>query len=242
MGTESQTIPAEADGVGATADMRTATPYDRAVFVDHLIYVSDDLDATAAAVRDLLGLGSVPGGVHPGGTYNIIVPLGPPAYLELLGVADAQGDNGRLLTDHLAAEGEHLVQWAIRVHDIEAVAERLGVMPHSGSVTNADGSTATWRGVAHPDPERLLPFVIEYANFEERHRRREAQFAAARHDVVPGPIARVEVGGDERELRAWLGPNDLPVVFAGGAPGITTAAIATGVGEVNIPRRLRPRS
>jgi Glyoxalase-like domain len=81
--------------------MRTATPYDRAVFVDHLIYVSDDLDATAAAVRDLLGLGSVPGGVHPGGTYNIIVPLGPPAYLELLGVADAQGDNGRLLTTWL---------------------------------------------------------------------------------------------------------------------------------------------
>jgi Glyoxalase-like domain len=206
--------------------------------LDHFIYVSDDPEAAAGAIRSLFGFGSVPGGVHPGGTCNVIVPLAPPQYLELVGVADPEGNVGRRLSAFLATEGDQLGAWGLRVDDAEVVADRLGLDVVPGSITYADGSTGTWQYVAHPDNERELPFYIQYDNPEERRQRREAEFEAARHDIVPGPIAWVEVGGDERELKTWLGPDDLPVVFAGGSPGLRAVAIATEAGEVVIPKRL----
>jgi hypothetical protein len=84
--------------------------------------------------------------------------------------------------------------WGLRVDDAEVVADRLGLDVVLGSITYTDGSTGTWRYVAHPDNERELPFYVQYDNPEERRHRREAEFEAAGHDIPPGPIAWVEVG------------------------------------------------
>ena len=58
------------------------------LYIDHVIYGVTDIDAAAERLRCEHGLGSVPGGVHLGGTTNRVVPLAPPVFLELLGVGD----------------------------------------------------------------------------------------------------------------------------------------------------------
>jgi hypothetical protein len=55
--------------------------------LDHVIYGTRDLEQTAAALEREHGLAFQRGGRHPGGTINMVAPLEPPQYLELLAVA-----------------------------------------------------------------------------------------------------------------------------------------------------------
>ena len=54
----------------------------------------------------------------------------------------------------------------------------------------------------------------------------------AAHDRKPSSFQWIEVGGDHEDLYKWLGPNDLPIRFAGGEPGIRAAAIAAEGGKI----------
>jgi hypothetical protein len=76
--------------------------------IDHVIMGVSDPVRVAAALRERFGLGTIPGGLHPGGTGNWLIPLEPPQYLELLYVADrevvATGPSAGLLARDLTAD------------------------------------------------------------------------------------------------------------------------------------------
>jgi hypothetical protein len=197
--------------------------------IDHIILGVRDLDQAARQIRDAYGLESLEGGTHPGrGTANRIVPLGP-SYLELLAVVN-EGEarrthRGQTLLDAINA-GDRLLDWAIRVDNIDEVSRRTGLVPEPGSRIRPDGSQLSWRTL-HPR-ESGLPFFIEWAkgSFHPGQER-------ARHHSRPDGIAWVEVANDPPRVRAWLGDGeDLPVRFADGPEGLLAAGIATADGEI----------
>jgi hypothetical protein len=205
--------------------------------LDHVIYATRDAAATAAWLREQHGLGAVAGGFHPGhGTRNLVVPLDPPQYLELLEVVDdgaaARSPIGAAVTARLA-RGEGLWTWAVLADDLDAVAARLGIEPSVGHLADADGTVrGRWRTVAAGDD---LPFFIAYdVDPEERRARQRRRHAEAAHAAGASGFAWIEVGGDEERLRDWLGDPTLPVRYAGGPPGPRAVAIRTQDGEIVI--------
>src|SRR5262249_42073817 len=154
--------------------------------------------ATAARLREDHGLGSVPGGRHPAlGTRNVIVPLEPPAYFELLTPEDTSKPLAAMLAAAIAG-GDRLVTWAVGGLAIDAVGARLGVAPRAGSI-ESDRGGGSWRTV-QGDP--TLPFFIQYDSGRRPSRERLEQ---AGHDREVGGFAWLEVGGDESAVREWLG-------------------------------------
>ena len=184
--------------------------------IDHVIYGTADLDAAATRLRAQLGLLAVNGGHHDGlGTRNRIVPLGDGSYLELLAIADPGEAKRSALGAALQcaiARGEGLVGWAVAVDDLQPVIERLGTtITHVGR----QGMTARLTGLAEFLAEPCLPFFIE----------RDTAQAAPRAVNTTG-ICWIEVAGDARRLRHWLGGIELPVRVVEGEPAVR----AVGVG------------
>ena len=88
---------------------------------DHVIFAVRDFDDFAGRLRSDHGLGSAPGGAHPGhGTGNRIVPLGAD-YIELMSVVDAEeaaaSPLGRWVTERVAS-GEGPAALCLRSDDI----------------------------------------------------------------------------------------------------------------------------
>ena len=197
--------------------------------IDHIILGVHNLDVAARQVRDAYGLDSLVGGTHPGlGTSNRIVPLGS-SYLELLAVVDdteaRRTHRGQALIEAIAA-GDRLLDWAIRVDNIEEVSRRTGLVPEPGSRITPQGKQLSWRTLR--PRESGLPFFIEWAK-GTTHPGEES----ARHHSRPDGIAWVEVGGDPQRLSSWLGDgHDLPIRFVDGPPGLLAAGVATADGEI----------
>jgi hypothetical protein len=202
------------------------------MYIDHVILGCLDVDATAARLRRELGLGSVPGGVHLGGTTNRLVPLAPPTFLELLGVGDAAEPDGAWLTAALAG-GDRPLWWVIGVDDLDETARRRGLPVQEGTMAMADGSQALFRTAGMP--RYPLPFFIDYPGPRpERRLVWEARYRAAAHPCEPGAFTFVEVGGPPEVLDAWLGDHGMPVRHGGSGLGIRSAGIATAEGEMTI--------
>jgi hypothetical protein len=148
--------------------------------LDHLVYATPDLDASAEALAERFGTVPVPGGAHPGrGTRNALIGLGIGVYLEIIGPDPAQPDpegaRPFLIDDLTDAQ---LVTWAYRHPDPEAMRDAIerrfrDALPDGdvrlGSVSamsraRPDGSMLRWR---LSDPRALplggiVPFVIHW--------------------------------------------------------------------------------
>ena len=187
--------------------------------IDHVIYATRDLDATAARLEAELGIVARGGGRHTGiGTENRIFPLGG-GYLELITVADyAEAERSALgheLARRIRERGEGLMGWVVAVDDVVAEAARTGA---ELSTIERDGLRARLAGVATAMTEATLPFFIE----------RDEGIADPGEGGDAGGITWVEVAGDAQRLRDWLGDDaDLPVRVREGVP----AVLAVGVGE-----------
>ena len=186
--------------------------------IDHVIYATSDLDATAARLEAEHGLVAKGGGRHTGiGTENRIFPLGG-GYLELIAVADyAEAERSALgheLARRIRERGEGLMGWVVAVDDVVAEAARTGA---ELSTIERDGLRARLAGVATAMTEATLPFFIE----------RDAGIADPGDGGNVGGITWVEVAGDEQRLRDWLGDGDLPVRVSDGDP----AVLAVGIGD-----------
>jgi len=187
--------------------------------IDHIIYATRDLDATAARLEAEHGLVAKGGGRHTGiGTENRIFPLGG-GYLELIAVADyAEAERSALgheLAERIRERGEGLMGWVVAVDDVVAEAGRTGA---ELSTIERDGLRARLAGVATAMTEATLPFFIE----------RDEGIADPGEAGDAGGITWVEVAGDAQRLRAWLGDGaDLPVRVREGEP----AVLAVGIGE-----------
>jgi hypothetical protein len=203
--------------------------------VDHVLFAVDDFASAARRLAATHGLASVVGGEHVGlGTANWIVPLGP-NYLELAGIIDAElaatNAFGRAVQRALDAGGGPFA-WCVVPDDFEATVARLGLAVNSGSRARPDGSVLSWRAAGFEaslsDPAR--PFFLEWGVPPERHPGREA----VPHRVTPIGIAWVEVSGDERAVRDWLGDDAFPVQVVPGPSGVRGVGIATDAGEIEL--------
>ena len=186
--------------------------------IDHVIYATQDLDATAARLEAEHGLVANGGGRHAGiGTENRIVPLGG-GYLELIAVVDRAEAEGSALGHDLAQRigslREGLMGWVVAVEDVVGEAGRTGA---ELSTIERDGLRARLAGVATAMTEPSLPFFIE----------RDPGIADPGAAGDAGGITWVEVAGDAERLRAWLGGAELPVRVKAGEP----ALLGVGIGE-----------
>lgn len=202
-------------------------------FIDHVIYGVVDIDAAAERLRSEYGLGSVPGGIHLGGTTNRIVPLKPPLYLELLGVGDPTLADAAWLQQALGGE-DRVLWWVLGTDDLDATAARRGLPVQEGVMKMAAGPELTFRNAGmHRYP---LPFFVEYgAPPAQRLAKMTDWYEAAGHTCAPGGFSFVEVGEPEPFLEGWLGDHGLPVRHDGsGHIGIHAVGIETSAGEVVI--------
>jgi glyoxalase-like protein len=201
--------------------------------IDHVVYGVQELEAAAARMKRDFGLGSVPGGRHPGwGTGNRIVPLGA-SYVELLAAVDpveaGRSDLGQALLEAVA-EGDRFLGWCVATEDVEGVAARLGLPVSAGSRERPDGSVLRWRsaGLERALAEPSLPFFITWDVPDELHPGRDG----ADHVARPQGIAWLEIGGDAIRLNEWLDGSRLPVRVVGGPPGVLAVGIAAEPDEI----------
>lgn len=211
---------------------RPAGAYDgRAMLAfDHAVIAVADLDEAAERIRRSHGLGSLPGGRHPGhGTGNRIIPLGPD-YLELMAVLDpteaATSPMGRWVAD-VTRGGDRLGALCLRTSDIEDLATRLGLAPFPMSRRTPNGETLSWRLVGLEAALRDgLPFFIQWDTDSLPGE------ARCSHAVEPSGIRWVEFGGDQTRFEEWVGPHDLDIRLLPGRPGPMRVAVNTDRGEI----------
>jgi len=203
--------------------------------LDHVVFGTRDLAATAAHWLDEYGLRALPGGVHPGhGTGNMIVPLGF-TYLELITVLDRRVAATRRFSASLIDRIEHddgWVTWAVADVDLDGTATRLEVRVEQGSRTRPDGQVLRWRTAGSDDPRRTpdLPFFISWDVEPAQH----PGAAAVEHPSGATGIANLELEGSTQAFARWTNDAPLPVRIVEGTSAVRSVTVATRDGDVTI--------
>jgi len=215
-----------------------------AVVTDHVLVAVADLEAGAHWIESEYGLRAVPGGRHPGaGTANMIVPLGS-AYLELIGVVDAE-EAGRSPTSvritRALAEGRRFAAWAARTDNLDALRGQLLAAgwqleaPRQGSRVRRDGVMLRWRTqfLAPAGEPSVLPFVIEWSVPRGMHPGEMADDHPSRAQGIrsvrlgdPDPAAAAD------RLRSALGAGLNAPVERAATSGVVAVEIDTPKGVV----------
>lgn len=202
-----------------------------ALELDHVLIAVADLAAAAREIEARHGLASIEGGRHPGwGTANRIVPLGE-TYLELVAVVDeaeaVRNAFGRWVAGVHPGLGRPL-GWAVRTHQLDRIAQRLGLSVRAGSRAAPGGELLRWRsaGIEQAAAEPSLPFFIEWGEGTPFPGR-----ATASHRVSRA-IARLELAGDAARLAGWLGNHRLPIAVHTGIPAVESIVLNGAGGEI----------
>ncbi len=170
--------------------------------IDHLVILVDDLDE-GVAQYERLGFTVTPGGKHPRGTHNALVPFQDGAYLELISFWEPDYSEHRW-HKHIATGGG-LIDHALASDDLAGEIAQAGVrgVPYNGPVPGArkrpDGVEIEWQ-LAHEaaGAGHGLPFLIQ--DITDRSVR------------VPGGDAAVHPNGVLGIDRLILAVNDLETV------------------------------
>ncbi len=159
------------------------------------------------------------------------MPLGE-AYLELVAVVDqakaAQSPFGRWVAG-VNSKRAQLAGWAVRTHQLDDVARRLGLTVGAGSRAGQGGTVVRWRlaGIEEAAAEPSLPFFIEWGHASPLPGR-----APATHRAGAVQIANLQVDGDADRLTAWLGAHRLPITVRTGAPAVASILLTGVAGEI----------
>jgi hypothetical protein len=203
--------------------------------LDHVVFATADLDATAAEWRREYGLDSIEGGRHERwGTENRIVPLGS-VYLELLAVFDpslAANDRFASSIAERATDGGGWITPVLRTDELDAIATRLGLEVVEGSRRRPDGEVLRWRsaGVSDPRREPSWPFFISWDVPPELH----PSATRSAHGTRATGISSVEISGDANALGSWIGDVPPELAIVDGPPAIVSVTVSTIDGEVRI--------
>jgi hypothetical protein len=146
--------------------------------LDHLVYATPDLAATAAELARRTGIEPSAGGRHEGyGTHNRLASLGDRAYLEIIGADPDQPSPARPPLYSLAAlDLARLMGWAVATDDLESAVVRacaagyqLGQI-ESMSRTRADGEALAWRLTLPLEGAdcHVVPFLIDWGGTDPR--------------------------------------------------------------------------
>ncbi len=139
--------------------------------VDHLVVAAPDLLEGVRVIEDVLGVTLLEGGRHPAwGTRNYLLPLGPSAYLEVIGPDTDSGDGAATLFGMDRLGGPSLVSWAVKARGLPVLAaraRRLGLpvgRPAPGRRVRPDGRELRWTLTDPTDVDMasLVPFFIEW--------------------------------------------------------------------------------
>jgi hypothetical protein len=201
--------------------------------IDHVAMLVPDATRTAEELRSRYGLGFERGPYLPfAATRGHSVPLEPPAYLEFLTIEDREAaessETGRQVLA-VEAAGGGFFSWCVRVDDLEAISERLGIEIFDYTTPHGDGSLRGWRSVSGPPH---LPFFIDYPNNGDRLGRWRAMYERVGHTSSPGAFTELTISGSESEILDWLGPHDLPLRFIAGSGGICEVRVASPSGNL----------
>ena len=148
-----------------------------ALTVDHLVYVTADVDATSDQLGARLGVRPAGGGSHVGrGTRNTLRSLGADVYLEVLGPdpdQEVQPPASRFPQQPL------LRTWAVKAPEIEVAVSTARSRGYDPGAVNAmsrarpDGVLLEWRltsgaggGLGIDGSVGLVPFLIDWGDTE----------------------------------------------------------------------------
>jgi hypothetical protein len=120
--------------------------------LDHLVYVTADINESIKHISMKLGVTAVAGGQHPKwGTRNALVSLGPQIYLEIMGPDTTLSRPGLTRPfDIDRLKFPRLATWVCRSENLTKTIElgrQVGVdfgEVQSGSRTKPDGSVLSW--------------------------------------------------------------------------------------------------
>ena len=164
--------------------------------LDHVVFVTLDLDATVAGYRNR-GFIVTPGGEHAGGvSYNTLIGFGDGSYLEIFAFHDLEKAKA---ANHswapVAERGGGWADFALRSDDLEGDVAALGPLvarpPEDGGRTRPDGMRIGWK-VARL--EKPLPFLIQDTTAREN---RVPQGAATRHRDGTKRVERIVIGATD---------------------------------------------
>lgn len=140
--------------------------------LDHLAYVSPDLERGMDAIEELLGARPQYGGQHPGlGTHNALLALGNDVYLEVIAPDPDQPKPARARPFGLdAVKQPRLATWIARTSDLPglvASARTSGYEPGeivSLSRKRPDGTDLRWKMAIRDDTpgDGLAPALIDW--------------------------------------------------------------------------------
>lgn len=132
--------------------------------IDHLVIVVSDLDQAARDFGDL-GFTVVPGGRHPVGSHNVLIPFADGSYVEIIAFYRKAADHR--WWDPLQ-DGERLVDYCLQTDDLRGDTNKLraaGVEikdPVPWSRTRPDGYELKWLlSLAGRGHRGVAPFLIE---------------------------------------------------------------------------------
>jgi hypothetical protein len=193
--------------------------------VDHILIAVSDIEAAADRIRARWGLNTLlPGGSPFPGVANAIIPLGPPAYIELVTATDPSATAEAERIARAAETGDRLFTWVVEPEDFGATAARIRIA--------SDGDPdAGWQTLGGVRPDR--PFFIRYS--KDRASRVpgwQTRYDEIAHPARPGGFTFLEVSGEEATVRDWVGEIDVPLRFVGGEPRLAGVGIASPAGEI----------
>lgn len=147
------------------------------VEIDHLLLGVPELGVGIQWIRDEFGIAAGEGGRHLGvGTHNALVALGGRTYLEVIAPDPEQLVPQAALPYGLGSlSAPRLINWAVRVPDMDAWAAKLyelGIPTQlrARDRVNPDGRRLAWRTAAMPattivngvNLTGLMPFAIDW--------------------------------------------------------------------------------
>jgi hypothetical protein len=210
--------------------------------IDHLVILVDELDAAVARYRRL-GFTVTPGGKHPRGTHNALVPFQDGSYLELIAFWEPDYDQHQW--HKYLATGGGLIDYALGTDDLAGEIATLrdrGVRytePRDGARSRPDGVEVVWKTAAPAaEAETALPFLIE--DVTDRTLRVPGGEAAEHANGVRG-IDRLVVAVDDLEAiggryASLVGAEPLPGASETVDQPATAVALRVGAHHVELHR------
>ncbi len=135
---------------------------------DHLVVAAETLEAGAGHVEAALGARPGPGGKHPAmGTHNLLLSLGPSAYLEVIAIDPAARapDRPRWFGLDRFCGPPRLTSWVVRCDDLAQAV--LGAPPGLGRIVRLSRGDFRWAITIPGDGE--LPFDGLYPGLIQWH-------------------------------------------------------------------------
>ena len=208
--------------------------------IDHVCIACQNFYEAADRWRRRTNLSTYDAGWFKAGMAVRIIPLGNYQYIELESVIDVKRAAGNPIAEHFSdvtKDGaDYIIGWCLRVDtldELRSICERLGVEAPDAPVSARilpDGTTLQVYGAPNSIDvwPKGLPNFLYWPETTKHPGHHDAD-----HWVQPTKIGWMEIGGDEKAIRDWIGEgvDALPLRFVGGEPGIRAVGVETVLGE-----------